>query len=333
MARHRGRWRGLSRPALRLGHDSDRGRDGGGRRRPGAAAQPWGFDGWLGHDSDTWERLLDDADGRCETGLAAIGPVQGSDADTAAISIATECVKRPGLAGRVGLSVAALADAAPAAGFARGLVACNPPYGERLSDKQHLPRSIASRFACQPGGAGSGTRRDPSGTELAAGLGVPPQRVHQLYNGRILAPVSVFAPDSRGEALHGVRSGPTPAAVATAPDQGAAAFENRLRKTAKHLGGWARKSGVTCWRIYDADLPDYDVAVDTVRERRDGRARGARRRVRAAGRSRPRAGGRAAASGAMFRGGSARHPGGGRVRKRRERQRGASQYQRSRARA
>ncbi len=37
---------------------------------------------------------------------------------------------------------------------------------------------------------------------------------------------------------------------------------NRLRKTLKHTEKWARKSGVTCYRVYDADLPDYAVAVD-----------------------------------------------------------------------
>ncbi len=89
-----------------------------------------------------------------------------------------------------------------------------------------------------------------------------PQRVHELYNGRILAPVSVFAPEFAGEATPGATEAARPAAAVAAPDQGGAAFENRLKKMAKHLGGWARKSGVTCYRIYDADLPDYNVAID-----------------------------------------------------------------------
>ncbi len=40
------------------------------------------------------------------------------------------------------------------------------------------------------------------------------------------------------------------------------AFANRLRKMAKHWGTWARRSGVGCYRVYDADLPDYSVAID-----------------------------------------------------------------------
>jgi 23S rRNA G2069 N7-methylase RlmK/C1962 C5-methylase RlmI len=40
-------------------------------------------------------------------------------------------------------------------------------------------------------------------------------------------------------------------------------FANRVRKNARHLGKWARRSGVTCWRIYDRDIPEVPVTVDT----------------------------------------------------------------------
>jgi len=38
---------------------------------------------------------------------------------------------------------------------------------------------------------------------------------------------------------------------------------NRLRKNARHLGKWARRDGVTCWRIYDRDIPEIPITVDT----------------------------------------------------------------------
>jgi 23S rRNA G2069 N7-methylase RlmK/C1962 C5-methylase RlmI len=40
-------------------------------------------------------------------------------------------------------------------------------------------------------------------------------------------------------------------------------FANRLRKNARHLGKWARRDGVTCWRVYDRDIPELPVTVDT----------------------------------------------------------------------
>ena len=39
-------------------------------------------------------------------------------------------------------------------------------------------------------------------------------------------------------------------------------FANRLRKNLKQLKRWARKHEVQCYRVYDADMPEYAVAVD-----------------------------------------------------------------------
>jgi 23S rRNA (guanine2445-N2)-methyltransferase / 23S rRNA (guanine2069-N7)-methyltransferase len=39
-------------------------------------------------------------------------------------------------------------------------------------------------------------------------------------------------------------------------------FINRLKKNYKHLGKWARKNNISCYRVYDADIPQYAVAID-----------------------------------------------------------------------
>ena len=39
-------------------------------------------------------------------------------------------------------------------------------------------------------------------------------------------------------------------------------FAARLRKMYKQRRKWAKKAGVYCYRIYDADLPDYAAAID-----------------------------------------------------------------------
>ncbi len=41
-----------------------------------------------------------------------------------------------------------------------------------------------------------------------------------------------------------------------------AALGNRLRKNARHWGKWARRSGITCYRVYDRDIPEFPLAVD-----------------------------------------------------------------------
>lgn len=39
-------------------------------------------------------------------------------------------------------------------------------------------------------------------------------------------------------------------------------FARRLRKVAKQRRKWAQREGITCYRVYDADLPDYSAAID-----------------------------------------------------------------------
>ncbi|MFT4702330.1 MAG: 23S rRNA (cytosine1962-C5)-methyltransferase [Bradymonadia bacterium] len=40
------------------------------------------------------------------------------------------------------------------------------------------------------------------------------------------------------------------------------AFANRLRKNHKHIAKWAKRHDVTCYRIYDRDMPEVPFAID-----------------------------------------------------------------------
>jgi 23S rRNA (guanine2445-N2)-methyltransferase / 23S rRNA (guanine2069-N7)-methyltransferase len=46
------------------------------------------------------------------------------------------------------------------------------------------------------------------------------------------------------------------------PAEASLAFSNRVVKNWKHLAKWARRENVHALRVYDADLPEYAVAVD-----------------------------------------------------------------------
>ena len=48
-------------------------------------------------------------------------------------------------------------------------------------------------------------------------------------------------------------------------------FANRLEKNWRHLRKWARRTGVTAYRLYDRDIPEIPLAVDLYEE--DGTAR------------------------------------------------------------
>ncbi len=57
------------------------------------------------------------------------------------------------------------------------------------------------------------------------------------------------------------------AKAASAPDESRVAeqarmLENRLRKRARHLRKWARREGISCYRLYDRDIPEIPLAID-----------------------------------------------------------------------
>jgi 23S rRNA (guanine2445-N2)-methyltransferase / 23S rRNA (guanine2069-N7)-methyltransferase len=43
---------------------------------------------------------------------------------------------------------------------------------------------------------------------------------------------------------------------------GAQMFANRLKKNLDKYSGWAQREGVSCYRLYDADMPEYAFAID-----------------------------------------------------------------------
>ena len=122
----------------------------------------FGFARWLGHDAGLWGEMVVEARERRAAGLnrlAAAGPglIRGADRDERALRVARACAERAGLRDVVTFERADLsALAAPAH---RGLLAANPPYGERLRE---------------PETARSGTRRSASACGPALTAGVPP---------------------------------------------------------------------------------------------------------------------------------------------------------------
>ncbi len=49
-------------------------------------------------------------------------------------------------------------------------------------------------------------------------------------------------------------------AFSDSPD--VSAFANRLRKNLAYRRKWARKRGVSCFRVYDRDVPQFPFAID-----------------------------------------------------------------------
>jgi 23S rRNA (guanine2445-N2)-methyltransferase / 23S rRNA (guanine2069-N7)-methyltransferase len=226
---------------------------------PGLARERWGFAGWRQHDAEVWESLVAEARARRDAGLAGELPdIRGFDADLSAVRTATGNVERAGLAGVVRIERSDVADVAPARRDGTGLVIANPPYGERVGAAAGigalyatLGRTLRERFT---GWHAAILVADPG---LGHRLGMRATKMHALRNGALECRLLHFdvTPERFASGL------PRPIA-AEARSASAEMLANRLRKNEKALRRWREREGVRCYRLYDADLPEYAVAID-----------------------------------------------------------------------
>jgi 23S rRNA (guanine2445-N2)-methyltransferase / 23S rRNA (guanine2069-N7)-methyltransferase len=94
---------------------------------------------------------------------------------------------------------------------------------------------------------------------LGKHLGLRAKRLHTLYNGTIECKLLHF--EVTPDWYYANRQHPRPIPQEER-SEGAAMFANRLQKNLKHLGRWAKREGIHCYRLYDSDLPEYALAID-----------------------------------------------------------------------
>ncbi len=230
---------------------------------PALRRERWGFSGWLGHDGQTWDEVRREAEQRAAAGLEAAGPdVCAYDGDAEVVARARANVERAGLGGRVITEVRPLRSWTPGQAPDYGLLALNPPYGERLGDKADL-RGLYGRLGrtllrCFGGWRGLVLTSDDA---LRHAVGLVPEDSRAVDNGPLrCAALRYQLPAAEPEPS----STPASALVRlTEADRAEVApFANRLRKNLDKRRRWARREGVGCYRLYDADVPEFNVAID-----------------------------------------------------------------------
>jgi 23S rRNA (guanine2445-N2)-methyltransferase / 23S rRNA (guanine2069-N7)-methyltransferase len=223
---------------------------------PGLRRDYFGFLGWRGHDAELWRTLVHEAKAIRKPGA----PMQifGWDESPDAIRATQQNLKRTGLIGQITVAQRSL-SALEAPGDRPGLLITNPPYGERLGEEvalrpvyQELGDLLKRRFPGWRAGVLTGS------PELAKVIGLRPARRHVIWNGPIecrFLEIPISADKPKDDAGPSWRK-PRPLG------SGAEMFRNRLEKNQKHLAKWAKREGISCYRVYDADLPEYAVAID-----------------------------------------------------------------------
>lgn len=223
---------------------------------PGLGRQYWGFKGWKQHDHRMWQQLMDFAKNRkkdpAELGLR----FQGTDRDQRAIAAARESIKRAGMVGVIDVAMTPFQehefDINPEL---PGLVITNPPYGERMGDEMALIalyRQLGEWVVSHV--RGWQFMMLTSNDHLARQIPVRPEKSTRVINGGIECRAYIF-PLLEGRIKEDVvaQSVMTP---------GAQMFANRLQKNVKKMKKWVDSNKIQCYRVYDADMPEYAVAID-----------------------------------------------------------------------
>ena len=268
-------------------------------RAPGLERRNWGFQSWSEHDAATWRELLNEADRRAELAKGRVARIVATDPSGDAVACARRILKAAGLADRV---IFAQPDLDKISRKLMMPTCCGgEPRGFIFLDTTETAISKMSRVldlatSLHAGACGADPVRAMLSTmptvaltrddllirtlgEPARSLRVMPNNeeaelaVFSAANGAISAGEGNVAAEDSMPAEDAVESSVAPSPATTLIDLGdgkpcpilipeSEQFARRLRKVAKLRRKWAQREGVTCYRVYDADLPDYSAAID-----------------------------------------------------------------------
>ena len=224
----------------------------------------WGFDFWQGHNQAAWEKVKEEALALAEAEKQRENAPHfyGFDLDHRVLQKAKQNAKNAGVAHLMQWQqgdVAAIKNPSP---NLAGTVICNPPYGERLGTTPALialysvfGQRLKQQFAGWNASIFSG---EPS---LLDCLRLRSYRQFKAKNGPLDCVQKNYQIAERAEqsavenTVEFDRTSPVSSEVAVD-------FANRLQKNIKKIEKWAKQQGLDAYRLYDADLPEYNLAVD-----------------------------------------------------------------------
>ncbi|MEY2863584.1 MAG: hypothetical protein RLY58_1291 [Pseudomonadota bacterium] len=225
----------------------------------------FGFTGWAGHDAGLWHDIKQDALARKDAGMARPLPhVWAFDADWDAVKATRQNLVAAGFEehlSRIRVEERTMADW-PDFDIAHNgpaLLVTNPPYGERLGDKvsnRALYQGLGYRL--QSTLAGQSAAIIAAQVEQADVLPLHDTQTTRLMNGNLpiyLRSGTINATSGKVPFLTHWQN--QPIEIADAQD-----FANRLQKNLSSLRKIAQRDGITNLRLYDADLPDFNLAID-----------------------------------------------------------------------
>lgn len=227
-------------------------------RAAGGQRRHYGFQQWRGCRRQLWQQALEEAAASHQRPLADLS-IKGFDSDATMLPWAQQNAERAGVRQGLHLERRELGALRQRDWADKGLLLTNPPWGERLDEQQQaawLHYALGQTLAQQAPdwqavllGADAEVM-DRSGMTLA--------RQWRLKNGPFNNFIRCYQPRAQ------TPSEPLAVSAGTAFDvpEAAQPLLNRLSKNGKRLRRWLEREQIHCYRLYDRDLPEFNVAVD-----------------------------------------------------------------------
>ena len=224
----------------------------------------WGFDFWQGHNQAAWEKVKEEALALAEAEKQRenLPHFYGFDLDHRVLQKAKQNAKNADVAHLMQWQqgdVAAIKNPSP---NVAGTVICNPPYGERLGTTPALialysvfGQRLKQQFAGWNASIFSGE------SSLLDCLRLRSHRQFKAKNGPLDCVQKNYQIAERTE-QSAVENALEFDRTSSVFSEVAVDFANRLQKNIKKIEKWAKQQGLDAYRLYDADLPEYNLAVD-----------------------------------------------------------------------
>ena len=230
---------------------------------PGMLRRRWGFSRWAGHDAELWGQLTEHAEELARQACVQVPQIIVSD-----IRSGFEAACRATLrAASIEAYPTFCSDASQLIDGVRGAsgpccVACD------LSWIRPEEAALEARALSTLSGLGAAVPASSHITVLSrdnasdAALGREPESQCSTIVGSAEATCRAYEltsePQERPKlSVAHVRDREIPVLVPTSEQ-----FARRLAKVTRLREKWASREGITCYRVYDSDLPDYAVAID-----------------------------------------------------------------------
>lgn len=230
------------------------------RLAPGLLRHEFALQHYQFYKAQCWQQLRQSAQQQQEA--ESLPLIRGFDADANAVKATQQNIKAAGLQDSIHVERAELAHLQLPKSLrevTEGLLITNAPYGERVGHSDNvqylytalgrilrplLPTWKLAIFSNQ--------------VEAIDRVGLAEGGNYRVSNGpiRCYFRVAYWADKHYPPLQH-----PLNVTDYEAPDE-QKAFVNRLRKNLKPLRKWAEREGVSCYRIYDADMPEFNMAID-----------------------------------------------------------------------